>query len=107
MKCVKAPCKKNEMIVLPKLIATILDKMLEHGSQDRATLPFPPCNFGLENPNQISCRLSRFNNIARGRERQGLVVFQGLLSMIVATFETNIPRTGSEGDPFMSKHSTV
>ena len=36
---------------------TILDKMLEHGSQDRATLPFPPSNVGLENPNDISCRL--------------------------------------------------
>ena len=29
---------------------SILDKMLEHGSQDRATLPLPPCNVG-------SCRL--------------------------------------------------
>ena len=48
-----------------------------------------------------------FNKIARGRERHGLVVFQGLLSMIVATFETDIRRTGSEGDPFMSKQSTV
>ena len=37
--------------------ATILDKMLEHGSQDRATLPLPPCSVGLENPNEISCRL--------------------------------------------------
>ena len=36
--------------------ATILDKMLEHGSQDRATLPLPPYNVGLENPNEISCR---------------------------------------------------
>ena len=33
--------------------ATILDKMLEHGSQDRATLPLPPCNVGLENPNEM------------------------------------------------------
>ena len=33
--------------------ATILDKMLEHASQDRATLPLPPCNVGLENPNEM------------------------------------------------------
>ena len=30
-----------------------------------------------------------FNNIARGREREGLVVFQPLLSMIVASVENN------------------
>ena len=40
-----------------KIVATICDKMMEHGSQDRAPLPLPPCNVGLENQNEISCRL--------------------------------------------------
>ena len=45
------------LVNIVNMAATILDKMLEHGSQDRATLPLPPCNVGLENPNEISCRL--------------------------------------------------
>ena len=39
------------------LEATISDKMLEHASQDRSTLPLPPCNVGLKNRNGILCRL--------------------------------------------------
>ena len=75
----------SNLVICKSRIAKILDKMLEHGSQDRATLPLPPCSVGLENPNEISCRLCLFNTyIARGREREGLVVFQRLLSMIVA-----------------------
>ena len=50
--------EREGLVVFQRLLSMIiLDKMLEHGSQDRATLPLPPCNVGLENPNEISCRL--------------------------------------------------
>ena len=45
---------KQQFIDFPDLVqATISDKMLEHGAQDRAILPLPACSVGLD----ISCRL--------------------------------------------------
>ena len=47
--------------------ATISDKVLEHASQDSATLPLPPCNVGLKNQNGFSSHVDCVYQHCKGK----------------------------------------